>query len=72
MQVKAKFKCVSVTDTGSQKTVKLQPVTTGSEENQSFAKYTPSGELWMNIDNETPASEAFSPTKEYYLTFDEA
>ena len=42
-------------------------VISGSEENKSFAKYTPSGNLHIWISYETQASDAFEPGKEYYL-----
>jgi len=72
MSVKAKFRCASVKDTGTQKQVELYPVHSGSEENKSFAKYTPGGTLNMTIDYETEAVNFFEPQKEYYLTFEKA
>ena len=41
------------------------------EENKSFAKYTPAGEIWMMIDN-PPASKEFEIGKEYYVDFNRA
>lgn len=72
MSIKAKFICQSVTDFGTQKQVQLFAVTSGSEENKSFSKFTPGGTLNITVDNETKASDFFQPKKEYYLTFDEA
>ena len=42
-KVRSKFVCVSVEDqpTYEQKVVSFSPVISGSEENKSFAKYTP-------------------------------
>jgi hypothetical protein len=72
-QVKAKLVCVSVTPTeGEQRIVKFQAVTTGSEENKSFSRWTPSANLEMYISNETPAGEYFEQGKEYYLNFEAA
>lgn len=41
-------------------------------ENAGFAKATPSGECWLQIDAGMPAAEWFKPGKRYYLTFTEA
>lgn len=38
-------------------------------ENAAFTKATPSGECWMNIDPDAPASQWFKPGKKYYVTF---
>lgn len=50
--------------------VKLQPVTSGSEENKSFWKYTPSGEVRFHICN--PEAMVFEAGEEYYLDFQKA
>jgi len=74
MTVKAKFKVEAETineDYGN-KTVAFRAVTAGSEENKSFAKYTPSGTLIMSIDESTSAYDYFVDGKEYYLTFEAA
>ncbi|HMM18669.1 MAG TPA: hypothetical protein PKC47_14280 [Petrimonas sp.] len=67
--VMAKFRCDSVENQPSceQKNVTLRPVTSGSDENKSFAKYTPSGLLQLSISYETPAVDYFNPGDEYYL-----
>lgn len=74
MIVKAKFICTTVEDQPDyqQKVVSFTPVVSGSEENKSFAKYTPAGSAQLWISYETPASDFFEPTKEYYLTFEKA
>jgi hypothetical protein len=41
-------------------------------ENAGYAKATPSGECWLQIDSGMPAAEWFKPGKKYYLTFTEA
>jgi len=72
MNVKAKFRCNSVTDFGGQKQAKLSAVYSQTGENADFAKATPYGELTINIDAELPASNLFKPRVDYYLTFEEA
>jgi hypothetical protein len=70
--MKAKFKCVSITDYGNNKQAVLSAVCGNEGENADFCRYTPSGELKITIDSGVPASEFFEPNKEYYLTFSEA
>lgn len=66
MQIRAKFVVSTVTKQVGQEQVTLCAVTSGSEENKSFAKYTPSGVLNLTIDN--PATVGFfEPGREYYL-----
>lgn len=75
MSVKAKFKCtgISVDEVnGGNKYVTLEAVTDGSEENKSFAKYTPSGQTQINISRDTAAYDFFETGKNYYLTFEGA
>ena len=73
-KVRAKFQCIKVEDhpDNQQKLVDFTPVIEGSEENKSFAKYTPSGGVYLNISYETPASDFFEEGKSYYLDFEEA
>lgn len=68
-KVRAKFQCIDIVDQSDyeQKAVRFSPVMTGSEENKSFAKYTPAGNLDLTISYETEASDAFEVGKEYYL-----
>lgn len=73
-QVIAKFSCWAAkedTEYGST-SVHLSAVTTGSEENKSFAKSTPAANLNITISHETPASGFFIPGNEYFLTFTQA
>lgn len=71
MSIRAKFRVHSVvplegTDPGQ--TVRLHPVYSGSEENKSFSKWTPTGEVSMTITN--PAALGFFEAgKEFYLDF---
>ena len=71
MKVRAKFLCFKVEDqpTYKQKTVNFYPVTSGSEENKSFAKYTPGGNAQLIISYETQAADFFKEGEEYYLDF---
>lgn len=67
--VRAKFRVVETKkyteDSGA---VSLQAVTGGSTENESFWKYTPSGNIEMHIDNPA-ALEKFKPQQEFYVDF---
>ncbi len=52
MTILAKFKVGSTTDFGNDNLeVKMTPVISGSEENKSFSKYTPSGDIRLHITN---------------------
>lgn len=71
--IRAKFVCESVTENADgNKGVNLTAVTSGSEENKSFSKYTPAGNVYLNVSKETDAADTFKPGKEYYLDFTEA
>lgn len=70
MKVRAKFVVDSVTQqNGGGVKVELKPVTSGSEENKSFWKYTPSGKLEMWMTAGIPAADAFEPGQEFYIDF---
>lgn len=66
--VRAKFKCVEVLKGEAGDRVKLAPVVGESEENKSFFKWTPSGQIEMGIMN-PEASAQFIPGQEYYVDF---
>lgn len=70
---RAKFQCLSVTDHGWNKTVRLQVVYSRKEgeENRDFTKATPSGTIEMAIDNPN-AAVLFEPQKYYYVDFSPA
>ncbi len=78
MQVRAKFVCNGVQKHEStvpgegQEQVSMIPVSTGSEENKSFAKWTPAGGLSLCINEGTQAYGFFEPGKEYYVTLEAA
>lgn len=67
--MRAKFRCNAVTDFGTQKQAQLNAVYGKEGENADFAKATPFGDLKINIDAGVPASNFFTPGKEYYLDF---
>lgn len=71
MSVRAKFKVTAVTQTESGNTVQLNPVTTGSEENKKFFRYTPAGRIELSIMNDEAAKQ-FEVGKEYYIDFTKA
>jgi len=69
MGVRAKFKVTSITEsTGSLKTVQLQPVVSGSEENKQFFKYSPSGQISLGVMNPDAAAQ-FAVDQEFYVDF---
>nr|WP_321409353.1 hypothetical protein [uncultured Carboxylicivirga sp.] len=73
-KVRAKFECINIEDQPDyqQKVVEFVPVLDGSDENKSFAKYTPAGSITLTISDETEASTAFEKGKEYFVDFSEA
>lgn len=67
--VRAKFKCVSVTEAeGGHKTANLQAVTSGSPENEKFFKWTPSASISLSTIN-PDAAEQFKPGQQFYVDF---
>jgi hypothetical protein len=72
MTILAKFKVGSVTDFGNNNhDVAMSPVTSGSEENKSFSKWTPSGKIEMHITN-PECIGFFQAGEEYYVEFRKA
>ena len=84
MSVRAKFRVRSIERTlGSRwdkegkrteqevQTIKMYPVTDGSEENKEFFANTPQGTLELGVLN-TEAAKYFELEKEYYLDFTRA
>jgi hypothetical protein len=70
---RAKFVCASKSDngqTGENKgfTVSLNPVTSGSAENEEFYRLTPGGSVTLSTINEA-AADSFEVGKEYYVDF---
>jgi hypothetical protein len=69
MSVRAKFTVESKTHNrdGSHH-ITLFPVSSGSEENKQFYKWTPSGSIQLNTIN-SAAADQFEVGKSYYLDF---
>jgi hypothetical protein len=67
LSARAKFKVISKTGA----TVMMEPVYTGSPENEAFWRYTPAGMIRMDIQN-PPALDAFVVGAEYYVDFTRA
>lgn len=66
--VRAKFKVTELTQTEYGERIKLQPVTGGSPENESFFKWTPSGQIEIGTVNPDAAKE-FEVGTEFYVDF---
>ena len=72
MAVRAKFKVTTVTPNGEDGgTVWLNPVVNGSEENESFYRYTPGGNIVLSTINQK-ALEQFEVGDEFYVDFTKA
>lgn len=70
MNVIAKFKCdANEPIEGEQHRIVASPVTTGSDENKSFSRWTPAGKLELIISDETEAGKFFKVGEEFYMTF---
>lgn len=69
--VRAKMRCYHKEESESGFIVKFRPVTSGSEENERFYKYTPGGECSLATIN-ADAAKGFEVGKEYYLDFSAA
>jgi len=74
-KVRAKFVCTSITRTqhwdklkGELQTIKLTPVTSGSEENKVFFEATPVGNIELGTVN-AEAAKTFELGKSYYIDF---
>lgn len=66
MKVRAKFHVVEKSKNTWCEGIKLEPVTSGSPENDEFYKTTPSGVLHIQTKNEEAAS-MFEVGKQYYI-----
>lgn len=65
--VRAKFVC----EKAEEGQITLRAVTEGSEENEKFFSFTPSGQISIGTVNEAAAAE-FIPGEEYYVDFTKA
>lgn len=70
MTVKAKFICSGKFANGYNTTVNFYAVYGTEGENADYAKATPSGNISLNIDNDTKAADFFQVNESYYLTFE--
>jgi hypothetical protein len=71
--VRAKFYVAEKTEyagDGFQKQIVMRPVTSGSDENKEFFRWTPSGELKMTIKSEV--ADQFPVGSEIYVDFSPA
>lgn len=68
MNVRAKFIVTEKTESQSGISVKMYPVTGGSDENEKFYKYTPAGSIELSTINKT-AADAFVVGAEFYVDF---
>jgi hypothetical protein len=75
MTVRAKFICNTITrqkhwdpTKGETQTIKLSPVSSGSEENKAFFAATPAGSIEIGTVNEV-AAKSFELGKAYYVDF---
>ena len=71
MTVRAKFKVTRLTQDMSSHKVEMEPVASGSDENKSFFKYTPSGSIVLSTVN-PEAAKQFAIGAEFYVDFTEA
>ena len=72
MVVRAKFRVTGKSEfDGNGFEVKLSAVTTGSDENKSFFKWTPSAEIRLSTLN-VEAAEQYVVGAEYYVDFTRA
>ena len=69
MSVRAKFKCVGVDDSyNDSKSIQLEAVVDGSDENKAFFSQTPSGRISIGCVN-PEANKQFEIGKDYYVDF---
>jgi hypothetical protein len=72
MNIRAKFRCISVNNQSSYEAVTFQAVSgKDGTANAQWSKWTPSGEARLTITN-PEARGVFKPDTEYFLDFSEA
>lgn len=64
--IRAKFYVNTITNDVGGETIEASPVMSGSEENKSFSKHTPSGSLKMRVTNENIFG-LLQPGQEFYI-----
>ena len=67
---RAKFQVTSIEESDGHQLVNMEAVISGSPENESFWKYTPSGNIQIGLSNE--ASSSFEEGAFYYVDFKKA
>jgi hypothetical protein len=72
MTVRAKFTVQEIARTTSGYRIRLSPVTSGSEENQQFYKYTPGGSIELSTINDAAVEQFGSPGDSFYVDFTKA
>lgn len=68
MRVRAKMQCEWITVRSDGGVVHLSPVADGSPENAEFYRWTPGGQVDLQIVSE-PTLRAFIPGRTYYVDF---
>lgn len=73
MAVRAKFKCnqIKKNEGDTNRFISFSAVVADTKENKSWSKWTPAGDLTLNVSN-PEAYNQFEEGKEYYLTIEEA
>ena len=69
--MRCKMRCTQVSFKKDGAELLFNPVTTGSKENNTFFKYTPSGEFKIRTIN-TELAATFIPGEDYYVDFSHA
>lgn len=72
MNIRAKFVVQSISRTTMGHQVRLFPVTSGSEENLAFYKWTPSGSIDLTTINDAAMKAFGNPGDEFYVDFSPA
>lgn len=72
MNVRAKFTVQSIARTLSGHSVILTPVTSGSDENKEFYKYTPGGRIELLTINDAAMAAFGEPGSTFYVDFTKA
>ena len=70
MTTRAKFSCVEITPTSDTFKIRLTPVYSGSEENRDFFKWTPGGEIVLQVVG-GQVTQQFKVGHDYYVDFTE-
>ena len=69
--LRAKFSCVKIEPTNDTWAITLKPVLSGSAENRNFFKWTPGGEIVLQVVGSDTAGQ-MTVGHDYYVDFTEA